>query len=225
MAHVYIIFPFSIVTAQFGYGLAFTTGLLGALHCLGMCGGLASGCAVANGKRQALLALLQYHATRIALYTLFGVAGALAGRVLVQAGIIGKTQGIVMMGAGLLVMAIGLRLLWRPDARALPRPFQQPRLPWIGGLLNGLVPCSLVFSVAVQAAASADPARAALIMLTFGLGTLPTMASVSLLGGAIGAVSRGPWMRLAGLSVFILGGWTLWEGWVFFDIMRGLANW
>ena len=102
-----------------------------------------------------------------------------------------------------------------------PAPWQ----PWLGGLLNGLVPCSLVFSVALPAAATADPLRAGGLMLAFGLGALPPMLSVSLLADLAGERARGLFTRLAGLTVPLLGGWTFYEGLVFFDIMRGLGNW
>jgi sulfite exporter TauE/SafE len=210
------------VSAEFGYGLAFTTGVFGALHCLGMCGGLASGCAAGNGSLRPLRSLLQYHGGRILLYTLWGVAGALAGRVLVQTGFIGKGQGLLMICSGLLVIGIGARMALHRSGPIVPPRFQ---LPVLGGVLNGLVPCSLVFSVAIQAAAAADPVRAGLLMLSFGLGTLPTMATVSILGGLGGQWARGPWAALAGFVVAGMGVWTAWEGWTFYDIMRGLADW
>jgi sulfite exporter TauE/SafE len=82
-----------------------------------------------------------------------------------------------------------------------------------------------VFSVAVKAVATADPIRAGALMAAFGLGTLPTMAAVSTLGGVVGTRARGLAARLAGFSVIALGLWTLYEGLVFYDIMRGLSNW
>jgi len=97
--------------------------------------------------------------------------------------------------------------------------------PILAGVLNGWVPCSLVFSVALKAAATTDPVRAGALMAAFGVGTLPTMALVSLMGAALGAPARGVLGRLAGLVVISLGLWTVYEGFVFFEIMRGLGNW
>jgi sulfite exporter TauE/SafE len=204
---------------EFGYGLAFATGLFGALHCLGMCSGLAGGCFV--GRLPRLRGILMYHGLRILTYGLLGMAGALAGRVLVQSGLLGKGQGLLMLGAGALISLMGLRLSL--GRSTLPRAALH-FLPLPMGVVNGLVPCSLVFSVAVKAAASADPLNAAGLMLAFGVGTLPTMATVSWTGSLIGVHLRGPWGRLAGLGVAALGLWTLWEAWVFWDVMRGLAN-
>ena len=94
----------------------------------------------------------------------------------------------------------------------------------LAGALNGMVPCSLILSIAIKAAATGDPLEAGLLMLAFGLGTLPTMGLVSLAGQAIGRGARGLFARLAGLAVAALGLWTLYEGWVFYDVMRGLAS-
>lgn len=212
------------MSGEFGYALAFSTGLFGALHCLGMCGGLAGGCAIGYGAQRPLLSLLQYHGTRILMYTLFGVGGALVGRTLVQTGLTGKVQGVLMMAAGLLVIAVGFRLLLAARRQSRTVRFGRVPLPLTGGLLNGLVPCSLLFSVAMPAAATADPLRAGGLMLVFGLGTLPTMATVSIIGGGLGGFVQGWWRILAAASVIAMGIWTAWEGWVFFDIMRGLAN-
>lgn len=233
------------MTAPFGseltLTLAFLTGILGALHCLGMCTGLAGGYFVRYGS--GIGTVLGYHAARILVYGILGTAGALVGRVLVQQGMVGKVQGLVMMAAGLLIIGIGLGLVWTGTRRgggghgsiqrspgsqavALPTVGAGPR-PWLAplaGAINGLVPCSLTVSVAIKAAATADPVRAGLLMLVFGLGTLPTMALVSLAGTAIGRYARGIFAILAALTVVALGLWTLYEGWIFFDIMRGLSN-
>lgn len=225
--------------ADLTLSLAFLTGVLGALHCLGMCSGLAGGYFVRCGS--GIRAVLSYHGTRILVYGILGAAGALAGRVLVQQGILGKGQGLLMMVAGLVIVGLGLSMLWpargrragslevRPPPRAVRLGPGPPRpAPWtaaVAGAFNGLVPCGLTVSIAIKGAATADPLRAGLLMVVFGLGTLPTMGLVSLTGTAIGRRARGLFSGLAGLAVMVLGLWTLYQGWVFFDIMRGLSNW
>ncbi len=239
--------------------MAFATGLFGALHCLGMCGGLAGGFFVQRQAQPRLAPQLIYHASRIFTYAVLGMAGAWAGRSLAQTGLFGKAQGLLMIGVGLLILVLGLRLLLaRPQRPALaptrglevrlePRPREaynptSPRLaasaaylepktrpPRLGssllfGTLNGLIPCSLVFSIALKAAATGDPGRAGLLMLAFGLGTLPMMAAVTSFGAFVGARTRDLSARIAGGLVAVLGLWTLYEGYSFFDIMRGLAN-
>lgn len=222
------------------YAMAFVTGVTGALHCLGMCSGLAGGLFAC--REGSAIRILQYHAARILVYGLAGMAGAMAGRVLLQQGILGKAQGLVMIAAGILIIALGVRYGISGGARAqvvrepgLPVALGSRRAPrtaglsgWqalAGGALNGLVPCALTTSVAIQGAASADPIRAGTLMLVFGLGTLPTMALVSLGGSMVGRRAPGVWRRIAALAVCLMGVWTLYEGWIFFDVMRGLGNW
>jgi uncharacterized protein len=225
------------VNPELTLSLAFLTGVLGTFHCLGMCSGLAGGYFVCRGS--GVGAVLSYHGARILVYGVLGTAGALAGRVLVQQGLLGKGQGLLMMLAGLVIVLLGLSRL-RPLAgwnsrRAGPTPRREvacgaaPPRPghWLAALAgagNGLVPCGLTVSIAIAAAATADPVRAGLLMLVFGLGTLPTMALVSLLGTAIGRYTQGWFTTLAGITVVVLGLWTLYQGWIFFDIIRGLSN-
>ncbi|MEN8167879.1 MAG: sulfite exporter TauE/SafE family protein [Pseudomonadota bacterium] len=226
------------MNGEFSYALAFATGLFGSFHCIGMCSGINGGFTLGYGRTNNLLPLLAYHGTRIGVYTLFGISGALLGRVVVQVGIVGKSQGILMIVAGILVVLLGLKLLGlmgksktaklKPQTVKLATPLplaKRPFTPFLAGLLNGLVPCSLVFSVAVKAAATAEPLQAGLLMLAFGAGTMPSMGAISLLGSVIGARVRGGMAKLAGLTVVLLGLWTIYEGVAFFDIMRGLANW
>jgi len=231
------------MSGEFGCLLAFTTGLLGAFHCLGMCGGLAGGYFAGHGCgrgwKQKILPQLGYHGMRISIYVLLGILGAVLGRILVQSGLFGKGQGLLMILAGIAIMVIGLGLAgllpwWRRKPcsadscntiRFEERPQIRRWLPLLAGTVNGLVPCSLVFSVAIKATATADPVQSGLLMLCFGLGTLPTMALVTSVGAVVGALSRDVVEMLTGAVVVLLGAWTLYEGIVFYGIMRGLANW
>jgi sulfite exporter TauE/SafE len=229
------------VSGDLSLTLAFATGLLGALHCLGMCGGIAGGLFVRFGRGRLASPILLFHATRILVYVLLGAAGAALSRVLVQTGLVGKGQGLLMMVAGLVIIAIGLSLAGsvprrtRADgerrSRSVVVPFPTAPTaahawsPAVAGALNGFVPCSLVFSVAVKATATADPLRAGMLMAAFGLGTLPTMGLASLAGAIIGRRATGLLAGLTGLVVVALGLWTLYEGLVFFEVMRGLGNW
>ena len=218
------------MTGEISYLLAFTTGLFGAPHCLGMCSGLAGGLFVHQGFTQRGLPALLYHGARVATYVGLGAAGALIGRVLVQSGWFGKGQGLLMITAGVAIIVLGLGLLGllpfaRPARCRQPAPRPRRLLVLaLAGVGNGLVPCSLVFSVAIKAAATTSPVEAGALMLVFGLGTVPTMLGLSLLAGAVGKAARGAYLKLAGVVVVALGLWTVYEGVVFYDVMRGLAS-
>lgn len=216
-------------------GIAFMTGILGSFHCVGMCSGINGGYFIYAARGTRLQSMLSFHGMRLAVYAILGVSGALVGQVIVQSGLIGKVQGLLMMLAGILIVILGLNLIgvlkWK---KAEVKPMvsvsslsRQSTLSsvLIAGLLNGLVPCSLVFSVAVKAAATADPINAGLLMVSFGVGTLPSMMAVTLMGTSIGRYLQGGLIKVAGSLVVVLGLWTLYEGMIFYDVMRGLANW
>ncbi len=229
------------MNGELGYAMAFLTGLLGAGHCLGMCSGIAGGLSLHQGWGRPG-PVLTYHGSRIAVYVALGTLGAALGRTLVQTGALGKIQGQLMILAGTLILVLGLGLIgvlpWAAPARyaaaAKPSILVRPPGRWsgwgarlapaLGGLANGLVPCSLVYSVATRATASADPAQAALLMLCFGLGTLPVMGTATASVGLAGRLAQGLGRRLAGGIVILLGAWTLYEGLTFYEVMRGLAD-
>ena len=219
-----------------GLLLAFTAGLAGAPHCLGMCSGLAGGLFLHQGLVQRGLPAAVYHGARVLTYVALGVAGAALGQVIVQVGGFGKAQGLLMICAGLVIVVLGLGLAGVLGASAPARCAAAPGPVTVeagrqgvsryalAGVGNGLVPCSLVFSVAIKAAATASPAQASALMLAFGLGTVPAMLGVSLLSGALGNRACGRARHVAGAVVVALGLWTLYEGIVFYDVMRGLAG-
>lgn len=218
------------------YGLAFLTGITGAFHCLGMCGTFAGGYFIGHGWRHRLLPHVAYHGMRIASYIMLGVGGVLAGRVLVQAGFVGKAQGMLMIVAGLMIVIAGLWLGGFLSPQGLKNCHKQCRaphfqdwkrgkyLPLLAGLANGLVPCSLVFSVAIKTLVMDNVLEAGLFMLLFGLGTLPMMLLLTTSGAMLGDRVKGLLVPLAGISLVLMGSWTLYEGYLFYDIMRGLAN-
>lgn len=226
----------------YSYALAFFAGLTGVFHCLGMCGGLAGGFFIGYGWQRNALPIIGYNSMRILGYTLLGVTGAALGKIIALMGIVGKLQGVVQMLGGILIVIIGIYLtgLFRnsapcPAKTSCRSPAVVPFLdrkqapgqlaPWIAGFLNGLVPCALVFSVALKAADSASLGQAALLMLAFGAGTLPTLLLITAGGSLIGCKTQGMLSRLSGFVVVLMGLWTFSEGWHFFSIMRGLVNW
>ncbi|MDH5580221.1 MAG: sulfite exporter TauE/SafE family protein, partial [Betaproteobacteria bacterium] len=101
--------------------------------------------------------------------------------------------------------------LWRSlqplTGRALLLPVQL-RFAALGALW-GFLPCGLVYSALAVAATSGSAAGGALIMLAFGLGTLPAMVAATLLGTALlrrlsGAKTR----TVAGLLMLLFAAWT-----------------
>ncbi|RAU20331.1 sulfite exporter TauE/SafE family protein [Paramagnetospirillum kuznetsovii] len=226
---------------ELSYSLAFMAGILGSGHCVGMCGSLVSACFVRMGEAgKGILPVMAYHGARVSIYVLVGLLAATLGLALVSTGIIGKVQGILQIVAGLVVIALGLDILgWLP--RRLPligmpmRSFGKyyfaasakgpVRGAALAGLMNGLMPCALTLAVAVKASTAPDIWQGGMLMLAFGLGTLPSMLFVSLVLAKLGAKARGWLLKGAAVVVIALGAATLMQGLRFFMVMKNLANW
>lgn len=81
------------------------------------------------------------------------------------------------------------------------------------GLLNGLLPCGLVYFFAITAASTGSPLWGALVMMIFGLSTLPALFSLGYFVGAFRQSSfRGVMMKLAGFAIMIYAVLTIING-------------
>ena len=208
---------------------ALFAGLLGSAHCLGMCAGISGLFAMrasVTGFRQQIPMAITYNAGRLASYVILGLVVAAVGSHFV--GLAPALAGPVRIAAGALIILIGLQIAF--DLRMLGglermggavwdrvAPFAKGLLPVISlpralglGLLWGLLPCGLVYSVLLVAASSGDAGDGALIMLAFGLGTTPAMLLTGLGAARLSQVLQGRWTRLgAGLLIVGLGILTL----------------
>ena len=76
---------------------------------------------------------------------------------------------------------------------------------WIIGLLNGLLPCGLVYMAVAGAIVSSTMTQGALYMASFGLGTIPVMLSLSLLGNVVSLQFRNKIRRIIPIFIIIIG--------------------
>ena len=209
---------------------AFTLGLAGSVHCLGMCGGIAAAAGTrtqsAGSGTGAALAALGFNLGRIASYALLGlVVGAVVGAAVSQVQV--RPFAVVLRAlAGLLMFFMGLSLLTGRDLLSLERlggRLWQRLRPLAGraldlpptlrfgalGLLWGFLPCGLVYSALALSATSGAALTGAATMLAFGLGTLPAMLAVTLAGTAFTRRFSGLWTRrVAGLLMIVFAAWT-----------------
>jgi uncharacterized protein len=220
------------IAASFDYGLALMAGFLGSGHCLGMCGALVSGYFMNADKTKSYLPYFCYQFARIFVYTLVGFAAAALGVVLVSSGLFGKVQSVLQMtiGAVVIILAFGI-LGWIPlqgSVRLLPmnllrKGFSTSRSkgPILGatiaGLLNGLMPCPLTFAMAVKATSAPSILEGGALMLTFGIGTLPTMLFISVAFGKMKANVRGLMLKLAAFIMIVMGINTVYMGLMSYD--------
>jgi sulfite exporter TauE/SafE len=186
---------------------ALVAGLVGSPHCIGMCGGFAVLCG--GRARDTLL----WHAGRL---TSYATLGALAG-----------AFGALMPGPSWLAAVISLGLMaWFAAGLAglVPEPqLVIPGLRQLGsavarspagatryafGVVNGLLPCGLVYAALSVPVALADPATGALAMVAFGAGTLPALSAVAL--GLRRVVARDiRFRRLVAAAVLAAGLWSI----------------
>lgn len=183
---------------------AITLGFLGSFHCIGMCGPIALALPVHHfGILKKHTGILLYQLGRLFTYSTLGLLFGLMGQAFFPAGF---QQGLsVGMGVLILLAMLAGRLnrLPVPHLAALHRLiarlkagllhlFRKKGLGFLflTGLLNGLLPCGLVYIGIAGAAATGNYVRGTLFMLGFGLGTLPAMYAVAILGQFVNSHAR-----------------------------------
>lgn len=171
---------------------AFSMGLFGSPHCLGMCGGIvtAFGLSMQNiseSKKNALM--LTYHFGRLLSYSMLGLIAGLLG-LAIFAPLMGNSVPRIALGAVLVL--IGLSMLGLPFLNQLEKvgmkfwqiltPVRKKVFPidsfgkaLFAGLLWGFLPCGLVYGALMMAVAGHNIATGALMMFVFGLGTIPML--------------------------------------------------
>jgi uncharacterized protein len=211
--------------SEFSLLAVFVVGLLGGVHCLGMCGSIVGVFTSQVQKGSARWPFhLAYSSGRIASYA---VAGALVGAI-GQAGLlmrdVAPVQHLLFALSSFILVALGLYLagawgmvkrlellgsgLWKrlqPWTTRLLPVNTVPRALGLGALW-GWLPCGLVYSVLIAALASGSAAKGALIMLVFGLGTLPNLLAIGLFWESVKGWVQSPGVRLTtGLLVMAFG--------------------
>lgn len=203
---------------------AFMLGLAGSLHCAGMCGPLALALPHPGGGATGFVASrLAYNGGRIVTYGLIGLLFGLLGKSLALVGI----QRWLSIGAGSVIL-LGLLFSTKlgagtPIVRAVlwlkasfGRLLQRRTLGSLGllGLLNGFLPCGLVYAAGAGAAATGGLVSAVEYMALFGLGTLPLMLGIGLSGRALPVSFRFRLQQLVPVSLALVA---------MLLILRGLA--
>ena len=174
------------------YLTAFITGLWGSFHCLGMCGPIAMIAPQGKAYGKFLAGRLVYNFGRISTYAFIGFLLGAFGQGLQLAGIqqyISIAMGIVLLlvaiskitGIGTLGNNSWLSGYKQKVEKLFSRFITQPGLgaQYTVGLINGLLPCGLVYMALAGAVTTTQAAQGALYMALFGLGTLPMMFSIS----------------------------------------------
>lgn len=208
---------------------AWAAGLLGAVHCIGMCGGIMAtltlGCAdqVKLGRY-----LLLYNGGRLISYMLVGAIVGFLGASLGELTGLHHSRQVMALIAGSIMILIGLYLsgLWKgliyiervgawlwhylsPWGERL-LPIRSASHALILGVIWGWLPCGLVYTILLWALTTGKALDGMLLMLSFGVGTLPVMLLVGHFAGWLRPNLQLPLIRLgAGITVILLGVYTM----------------
>ncbi|GAB5518464.1 MAG: sulfite exporter TauE/SafE family protein [Rhodothermales bacterium] len=208
----------------FDLGLVFVLGLLGSVHCAGMCGGFVIALTHAPGSNlSAKAAHAWYYTGKTTTYMLLGALAGGFGAGLTA--VLGPLQTGLSITLALAMMIVGLSLLgW---LRKLPGAFGLGNAAWLSsaigrvlqrrgwqgaaglGFLNGLLPCALVYGLLVKATTTGTVFGGAVTMGVFGLATIPALVLTERMAWA----SRGLWRtranQLAAILLILFGTITL----------------
>lgn len=211
---------------------AWLVGTLGGLHCLSMCGGFmtvlsardAGGCSAAARllpARAIMRQQLAYHAGRLATYALLGMAFGAAGAAALELSALLPLQRAMYVVANVFLLLLGLSLatgragvgwLQRAGASVFGKalPMLRPLLQRPGaagrialGLVWGLVPCALIYSVLPLALFAGGSWQGGAVMLAFGLGTLPNLGLTGVLLQRAGPALGRTRFRFAAASLLV----------------------
>ena len=216
----------------------FLSALLNGWHCALMCGGIAAlmekpsthPISFTNPSKIFQQQLIM-HLGRITSYAILGGFAAFIGIQLWQQEMVAIQRPLFLM-TSLLLIYMGIELLRKKSnsnhflnsifgkklsqlwSNYLGKLGSSPKR-WFSGMLWGLVPCGLVYSVLPLAFLSGDVSTGAIFMLAFGLGTLPNLLLISKFSAVLTQFGQYIWVRyFAACLLFISGGFGLYRAWV-----------
>jgi sulfite exporter TauE/SafE len=196
---------------------AFMVGLVGGMHCIGMCGPITMALPLYQKSLVSkITAGLLYHVGRVITYSLLGLLFALLGKGINMAGF----QQVVSIVLGVLMILsaggffINLRFTHKISHR-IGTSINKRLKPLLGtkntlsfaaiGFLNGFLPCGLVY-VAIAGSLVADSLMEGILYMTFfGIGTIPLLAAFMFFSHSIGARFKKAFQKIIPIFVFLLG--------------------
>lgn len=205
---------------------AFMIGLAGSLHCMGMCGPISMLLPGDKSKRgRYILGRVVYNLGRIFTYSLLGLLIGLAGEQIA----LFTSQKVLFIAVGaLILLAFILPARWTKSLDVLPyvsrfNNFIKSSLSafykkhslfsqLIFGVLNGLLPCGLVYAALSGAFLMSEAWESVIFMALFGLGTMPMMLGFAFLGNSIRKYISFQPKLVYKFSYIILATWLIFKG-------------
>lgn len=209
------------------YWIAFTLGFFGSLHCLGMCGPLII--ATHSVRKLAgvglIFSTLTYNLGRTLGYIILGLAAGILGSVVALAGAqkgFSVAIGVMLIAAGIFSVnpdnligkiPVFSRFITHINQKLSEYLRKTSRVPaWIVGLVNGFLPCGLVYIGIAGAASLNNIWGSAGFMLFFGLGTMPAMTAAAMLHGNLPQRFKSLFRNLYPAVTLLLGIYMVYRG-------------
>ncbi|MCB2200227.1 sulfite exporter TauE/SafE family protein [bacterium] len=198
---------------------AFILGFFGGLHCIGMCGPIVIALPIGGkGGVHFLISRLLYNLGRVVTYVLFGL---LVGLLAKGVSLAGYQQVLSIILGSLIVLGVLLPKKW--TSRLFPmgsfttlsskvkqlwaRMFGKGSLSalFVIGILNGFLPCGLVYTAVAGAGSTGSVEGGMAYMALFGVGTIPALLVTSYAGKLIGIGFRRRLLKLIPVAALVLG--------------------
>ncbi len=208
----------------------FVLAFIGSAHCIGMCGGFAAAIG-ATRERVAPLLLRQvvYSAGRIFTYSFLGACAGFVGQYFTgfDGGALVTAQQVFSIVAGVVMVVVGASVFGVFRRRRQRQPgfisglfapmFRQLLNArggigyFVAGVANGFLPCGFVYAFLAMAAATQDAMRGLILMIAFGLGTVPAMMAIGCGATLLSHTARLRVYRIAAVFIVIAGGATIYR--------------
>ena len=202
------------------FEIGFLMGLLGSVHCIGMCGPLVLALPMAqktNLEKWGVLFL--YHFGKISSYSMLGVLFGLFGS---QLPLFGVQENISILIGVLMLVYVGYVFVLKPKQKGvfLHFNFLYNRITkqlgilfkhknklafYLIGFLNGLLPCGMVYLALTSALATQNVLHGGYLMAFFGMGTVPALILVAMGGQYFGIRFRQQVQSLLPVFIFSMG--------------------
>ncbi|MDT8316971.1 MAG: sulfite exporter TauE/SafE family protein [bacterium] len=207
--------------------MAFSVGMLGSIHCIGMCGGIVAALSM-GGDKAYWLGIASYHTGRILSYSALGLAAGLIGSLITARTELLQIQLILSVFAGIFMIIFALQIggviperfaavsFIRIPASLLQKTARGkvPLLWGLTGLANGLLPCGMVYAALALALKQADPLKGTLMMTAFGMGTVPAMTVLALTIRRLDPFLKARFLKLAVATLVLFGLFTIGRGYM-----------
>jgi len=210
---------------EISYITAFFAGLLGGVHCLGMCGGIVGALTfgVQQNKQSVNLYpyILAYNGGRLFSYTLAGILVGGISSLATNLPVLHDVQYVLQLFAALFMIALGLYIggwwfglrkiekaggvIWKriePISRRFI-PVKSPFQAFILGTLWGWLPCGLVYTILIWSISTGSAIEGGLLMISFGLGTLPLLLAMGIFATSLNHIIQKNWVRAAAGAIII----------------------